>query len=209
MDPALIKSHIIDSFERAKKQESKLSSSNDILRMEGLSSVRGRHLFNNLLSLPIEINYLEIGASRGSTLASALFGNEFNSVYSIDFSYNEPDFTKNTRMFDFEKFEEDCFEIDLKKIKHPINVYFFDGGHTYEDHYKALEYYYPILTDDFMLIVDDWDPVPGWEQVQQGTRDAIKDLKLEILFEKNVPSQGRNHASSWWNGYFVAHLKKA
>ena len=122
-------------------------NNNNILQIDGMSSARIRHFLNNMLELP-DINYLEIGAARGSTLVSALFNNNPNSAYSIDFHYNDPDFTNNTAGLNFVRLEEDCFKIDLSKIKHPINMYLFDGGHTYEDHYKAIEYYYPVLADE-------------------------------------------------------------
>jgi len=206
------KQHIINSINNADLGISKLT--NKILNLEGLSSYKIRHLLNNLLELD-DVNYLEIGTWKGSTLTSALFNNKVKNVYAID-NWSEFDksgevkkqFLKNTKDFNFEFFEEDCYSIKLEQITHPINIFLYDGAHDYDSHYNALTYFYPVLADQFIFIVDDFDPVPSWQQVEKATRDSIRDLKLKIIYEKHIPSNGRNDKNSWWNGYYVSLLKK-
>lgn len=204
--------HIQNSIENAKLEKSKLTDK--ILSMEGFSSKKIRHLLNNLLNFD-RARYLEIGTYKGSTFASALYKNPIEIAYAIDnwteFSnWGNPkaEFLKNTDGLKFEFFEEDCYRLDLNKIKSPINVYLYDGAHTYESQFKALEYFYPILDDEFIFIVDDFDPVPNWYQVEKGTRDSIEKLNLKTLFEEHLKSEGRNDPNTWWNGYFVSLLKK-
>ena len=184
-------------------EQSKLPES--VLNQQGWTSHKIKHFLNNLMETekPI-INYLEIGAWSGSTFVAALYGNNLKNVYSIDNDYKEPDFSINTKDFKFKKIECDCWEVDLSLIKHKINIYFYDANHEYEDQYKALEYYYPVLAKDFIFIVDDYD----WEKVSKGTQAAIKDLGLDVKFGVHLPSKGMNDASTWWNGLYIAHLKK-
>lgn len=56
-----------------------------VLKLDGMSTVSGRHLINNLCSA-LNTRYLEVGVWRGSTLVSALAGNENNvaAVTAID-----------------------------------------------------------------------------------------------------------------------------
>ncbi len=212
MDKEKLIEHINNSISSADLLKSKLNQ--EILDIPGFSSNRIRHLLNNIMSID-EINYLEIGTFKGSTFASALYQNSLNEAYAID-DWTEfrdhgdikKEFLNNTKDYSFTFFEEDCFKLDLSKINKKINIFLYDGNHTYESHYNALKYYYPILDDQFIFIVDDYDSVPNWEQVQLGTQNSIKDLNLNIIYEKHLKSNGRNAAGSWWNGYYIALLKK-
>jgi hypothetical protein len=96
---------------------------------------------------------------------------------------------------------------DLTKF----NVYLYDGGQNYEDHYKALIYYLNCLDDIFIYIVDDWN----WDQVRNGTNDAIKHWDLEVLWKKEIILTENNEHTplneagpNWWNGIAVYLLKK-
>jgi hypothetical protein len=205
--------HIANSHLKADLLTSKLPS--DILSIKGFSSHKIRHLLNNLMEYDGVVNYLEVGTFRGSTFASSLYNNNLNSAYAVDNFKQFPDYGDNKKAFDdnlkgqdYVFLEEDSFSLDLEKIKHPINFYLYDGHHSYESHYKAVEYYYPALNDEFVLIVDDYDPHPDWIFVSEATQDAIRDLGLKKIHELHIKSQGRNHAPSWWNGYYVAFLSK-
>jgi len=206
-------SHILNSILKAETQQSKLDFKT--LNLEGFSSYKIRHFLNNLLEIP-NTNYLEVGTFKGSTFAAALYKNNINDAYAIDnftefeeYGEIKKDFLRATKDFKFTFLEEDCFSLDLNKIKNKINIYLYDGRHLYEDQYKALEYFYPILEDEFIFLVDDFDPYDeNWEVVEKGTRDAIKDLKLKTLFQMHLKSTGRNAMDSWWNGYYVSILKK-
>ena len=87
----------------------------------------------------------------------------------------------------------------------------YDANHTSESHSKALSHYYDCLDDIFIFIVDDWN----WQDVRDGTRTAIQNLDLKILYEKEVRlTYDNTHtprhiaADSWWNGIYIAILKK-
>lgn len=208
--------HLEKSINNAQLNRSKLSK--EVLDCGGFSSSKIRHLLNNILELP-DSNYLEVGVFMGSTFVSALYKNNLNSAYAVDnwSEFNDYGdiktiFKTTCEKFDlknYEFFEEDCFKMDLSKIKNKINVYFYDGNHDESNQYKALKYFYPILADEFIFMVDDFDSYDAkWAEVERGTRHAMRNCNLNILFEKHLHSLGRNNADSWWNGFYVSYLKK-
>ena len=125
------------------------------------------------------------------------------------------------------KFEES----DYRKVNYTeigkYNVFLYDGLHEESDQYDGVVLPYDnlddvfILIDElstinnlrflifvflFILIVDDWN----WDGPQKGTRRAIEDLNLEVLYSVEIEGAGCNGygASDWHNGYFIGVLKK-
>jgi len=211
----ICKEHIVNSIKNAELNLSKLN--NSALGVLGETGLKNRHFLNNLLEFPEgnNINYLEIGIKNGATLVSSLYKNKINSAYAVEIDKTNTSSILNLKelfKISFNFLNEDCFKLDLSKITNKINVYLFDGGHTYEDHYMSLKYYYEILDDQFIFIVDDWinsddKHYMEWKQVSEATLDSISDLKLKISFEdykKRINPQENN----WWGGYWISILKK-
>jgi hypothetical protein len=201
---------IVDhSITNAQVGFSKLDKS--VLDLPGYSSPMVRHLLNNLASYP-GINYLEIGTHKGSTFCSALYKNLLNSAYAIDnaseFGDYRNEFLRNVKKFaphqQFTFLDEDCFELDLKKIEHSINLYFYDGNHSFESQRSAIEYFAPVLDDVFILIVDDWN----WEQVRDGTVAGMRNAEMSYLHTQYLFSEKEGDPNSWWNGLCVAVVEK-
>lgn len=89
-------------------------------------------------------------------------------------------------------------------MKEPVNIYFYDGSHTKLSQEMAFTYYNDILDQVFVAIVDDWNrPV-----VQAGTKKAFEKLNYRILFEIAMPGLKNNDAKNWWNGLYIAVIKK-
>ena len=135
-----------------------------------------------------DIRYLEIGTWKGSSVCSAMYGNHA-SVTCIDnwSQFNGPKdvFLENLNKYKGDNhvtyIENDCFAIDVSTL--PLhNVFMYDGEHSKESHYKALQYYYKCLDDTFIYIVDDWN----WQDVRDGTLTSIADLGLKTLYEKEI-----------------------
>jgi len=208
------KEHIVDSFKKAEEYSSKINS--DILELEGMSGKKTRHFYNNLLNFE-DARYLEIGTWKGSSVCSAMFQNK-SQVVCID-NWSEFGGPKEEFLYNFNKFkgdndasfyEADCFSInplDLPKF----NIYLFDGNHEEDSHYKALSHFLPCLDDIFIFIVDDWN----WDNVRNGTLNAIKQNNLEVLYAKEIRmTSDESHTpreiaqETWWNGIFICILKK-
>ncbi len=209
--------HLEKSFKNAEAEISKITD--EILEMYGMTGHKTRHLYNNLLDYP-DSRYLEIGTWAGSSVCSAMYNNtsevvcidnwsEFGGldVKDIFFEYfNELKGSNNASFI-----EGDCFKIDVDRFVNKFNIYLYDGGHSYEDHYKALMYYLPCLDDLFIFIIDDWN----WEKVRAGTNDAIANSGLEVLWKKEIILTSNDEHTpmdeakkNWWNGIAVYLLKK-
>jgi len=188
----------------------------ELLELRGFSGKMTRVFLNRLLSNP-GLSYLEVGVWGGSTFCSALNNNHpqyavavdnFSQTWEEDFGFDPSKvFFENTRKFiptPFDFINSDCFSLDLGLIKRKINCYLYDGDHYEEDQYKALSYYYPIMEDEFIYIVDDYN----WLDVKIGTLRAIRDLNLTIVRDWNLPTKYNGDYNSWWNGYGIFVLRK-
>lgn len=182
---------------------------NKALSMEGMSSPKIRHLLNKAVSYP-NTRYLEIGCWKGSTLYSALYKNNPTYVVAIDnfsqFQGTENIFKNNMSdiNIDFIFINSDCFKVDISKFCYKFNTYFYDGGHTREDHEKALTYYYNVLDDTFLYICDDFN----WEDVRIGTQNGIVKNNLKVLEENTIYTPHNGDMKGFWNGLYIALLQK-
>jgi len=189
-------------------------------KLIGFSGYRFRHMMNNICSLP-GVNYLEVGTYKGSTLISAVSGNE-SSLSSINAIDNFSEFSiktnpKNELIQNIERFlpnakinfyEEDCFKFNVKKLP-KIDVFFYDGEHSEESQYKAFVHFYPSLADTFITVIDDWEQ----EGVRKGTRRAWEELGFEIISARAIIPGTRtnpfeNPSAQWWHGTHIAVLRK-
>ncbi len=192
----------------------------DIISYHGYTGTRTRHFYNNICSMP-GVKYLEIGTWNGSSSLSAIYKNNLTGLFIDNWSQfnGNPDmFKENLYKYGNEEstyylLEEDCWKVNLSTLDMaPFNVYLFDGDHSELDHFKALEYYYPILEDLFIFMVDDWN----WPNVRDGTMRAIRELNLEVLFRheefvseddlENMPHH--RGKETWWNGIGIFLLRK-
>lgn len=205
-----------ESLVRASKYESQLTEL--VLNMEGMSGKMYRHFINNTISSISDVRYLEVGSWKGSTLCAAIFNNNITAYAIDDWSTDggpKDEFMKNVgncieasdETLDIDvKFEES----DYRKVNYTeigkYNVFLYDGLHEESDQYDGVVLPYDNLDDVFILIVDDWN----WDGPQKGTRRAIEDLNLEVLYSVEIEGAGCNGygASDWHNGYFIGVLKK-
>jgi hypothetical protein len=204
--------HVKESIARAEQGDSALTT--PILQLRGMSSAKVRHLLNNLCSRP-DTHYLEIGVWAGSTFVSALYENQLTaSGIAIDnwsgFGGPEAEFRQNCKRHlhpdSYQVYSVDSFAIDpTKLIPDPITVYFYDGNHSRDGQKKAFTYYNSVLDDLFVAIVDDWNRV---STVQAGTRDAFAELGYTVLYEAELPGLVPNDRAQWWNGLYVAVVRK-
>lgn len=194
----------------------------EILNMDGMSGKKTRHFYNNICSMK-DTRYLEIGTWKGSSICSAMCNNSMNCV-AID-NWSEFGGPKNEFLKNFNKFkgennatfiEKDCWDIDVSKLG-KFNVYMYDGNHTETSHFQALNHYISCLDDEFIYLVDDWN----WKKVRDGTINSIKDNRCEILYQKEIltnggvcpewgpgPGDRAGKDGDWHNGISIFILKK-
>jgi hypothetical protein len=215
--------HVIRSITAASNDTSNLSLINNettqyVLEYDGYTGTRTRHFYNNVCSKPGS-RLLEIGTWTGSSSMSFMYANKINAVF-IDnwsqFNGNKSLLVDNLEKVtmigsEYRMIESDCWKVDVKSLG-KFDVYLYDGDHSEEDHFQALNYYIDCLDDTFLFIVDD----NMWPNVRDGTMRAIKMLNLKILFRHeiflspedllNMPNhKGRQ---TWWNGIGIFVLQK-
>jgi hypothetical protein len=177
--------------------------------LEGMSSFKVRNLLNKLLELD-NSKYLEIGVWKGSTLYSALCGNNPKYSVAIDnwslFGGPKNEFLKNMEEYklNYQFYDVDCFSIDKTLFKNKFNIYFYDGEHESIDQEKALTYYIDCLEDKFIYVCDDWN----FKKVEIGTRLGIEKTNIKIEKEWVLPADYNGDLKNWWNGLYVAVCSK-
>lgn len=208
--------HVRTSIRLAGMEISNLHSS--MLRLEGMSSNKCRHLLNNLASLP-NGRYLEIGVWKGSSLCNAVNNNEatLKKIIAIDnfslFGSPREEFHEimnrclsesNTAIFQF--IDSDAFGIDRPWMdpKAKINIYFYDGRHLEIDHYHAFQLFESMFDNIFVAIVDDWN----FEDTRKGTQRALKEGGYKIHFQQILPARRNGDKVQFWNGMAVFVLEK-
>ena len=179
-----------------------------------LTSIRIRHILNNIGKLA-EI-HLECGVHKGGTYTATIANNSniktscaidsFASDFSgesamVQFLDNRKKFESHTSTYKL--FVNDTFKTELWTLPKCIDLYMYDGCHSYESQRKALTYFKDNLANEFIFICDDYD----WEDVKNGTQDGIKDAEYIVLYEKVLV--GNDHDNDgFWNGLYIALLKK-
>lgn len=198
-------------FENAENGISNIDE--NLKSMDGMSGTKTRHFYNNLLTIEGS-RYLEIGTWKGSSVCSAMCCNS-GLVVCVDnwseFGGPKSEFLENFERYkgnnDAKYIESDCFQLDVSTIG-KFNIYMYDGNHTYDSHYKSLSYFIDAMDDEFILIVDDWN----WDDVQRATIDSIKDLNLNVLWNKEIKLNNEGTTThdkdGWWNGISVFLIKK-
>jgi hypothetical protein len=179
----------------AYRARSGIPASSEVLWMRGMSSHRVRHFLNHLCAHG-PMGYLEVGTWTGSTLCSALYGNQEAEAVAID---NFSEFTeqfdpKRELLANLERFgpqlgphrliEGDCLTIPLGAIDRRFNVFFYDGNHELLPTARAIERFVPLMHSPFILVVDDWELN---DEVSRGTWLALRSLR----------THGAWHLPSW------------
>lgn len=193
-----------------------------ILEMDGMSGKKYRHFINNLIDKIENPRYLEVGCWKGSTTCSAIYGNDV-TAYCID-NWSEFGGPKDIFCKNIERCVDDCENIgitfeesDFRDMNYmeigKYNLYLFDGPHKMQDQYDGLYFVQQALDDEFIFICDDWN----WKDVRDGTFQAISDLKLNVIYSKEIrttdddsyPSEENTKQNSdWHNGYYISVLSK-
>lgn len=224
--------HVEWSILMAEKRQSALTDFH--FAVEGMSSVKGRHLLNNLGSFRVlnrRARYLEIGSWKGSTLCAATFSNDIEALAIDDFSqFATTTFGRDNRhprdavaqnlalnrafskpRFDAAIIDGDCFKRDPATLG-AFDLYLYDGEHTFDAHYKAFTHFAPALQDTFITVVDDYRFLPE-DGTHQATEKAFADLgwtnvKTWFLYDELDGSMEAKQLDGWWNGLRVSVVSK-
>ena len=209
---------IKSSYNDAVMFRSNIANENSI--RHGFSAKMFQHFINNIASYP-STRYLEVGIYNGSSLTAVLENN--NDVTALAIDSFDPSFhltnlgmkeevlaavSDHVNRGQLKVVISDCWDVSLPVITDFYNgrtadVYFYDAGHEYADHFMSLTKFITVTDKTFIFMVDDWN----WPNVKRGTYDAIRTLQLDIVYAMEVVT-GDNHPY-WHNGVgvFVMHRK--
>lgn len=212
--------HVIKSLNRANTFQTQLPR--EVFLLEGMSGAKTRILYNELCTLAFQgrqTEYLEVGSWKGSTLCAALqFNSHCNGTVVENwalFGGPKEEFESNLNLFNLKDrvkvFEEDALSLDLSKISNKIDIYLYDGDHDEASHYNGIKHFWPVLADQAIVIVDDWN----WSGVRKGTLNALNDVganiieKFEIMYTSDDSHTPMENASrEFWNGIAIFVVSK-
>jgi hypothetical protein len=212
MEEIALINHVKASLEAAEYNFSKLSK--EILFSSGSSVKKTRHFLNNLLQMKMA-KYLEIGVGCGSLTCAAMYNNTAK-IFCVD---NWSECPKEVFMEKYKSFKGNNYtkifdqsykDVDVSKIS-KFNILLYDATIDYNDVYGTLPHFINAMEDTFVYIVDD----VNWRYIQAAAKKSIEDLKLTILYEKEILlTSDDSHTpmdiarETWWNGLYVVVLKK-
>lgn len=208
MTPSQLIAHVQQSIGAANQLQSKLTA--QILEIEGLTSVKMRHLMNNLGAMP-GLDYFHAGVENGALFIATAYENRLNSIMGVDQwslvleTARQLAVIERCELFlpgqQCKVFEVNCFQMGPKYFKEPINLYFYDGEHDEESQVKALTQFRDYLADTCILLVDDFN----WDSVAKGTLRGLREGRYRVLYQATFKDPGREQ---WWNGLYVAVIEK-
>lgn len=205
--------HIENSIAKAIKGDSNLTESE--LAVGGFSTPTIRMLVNNICNLE-NGTYLEVGLWMGGTFIAS-FNKGLTSIgienYAQDFGVvgvkdhlekNIADHKHKAK--DIQLHFEDCFAMDKSVLPDGIDIFCYDGEHSFENQARALPYFFDKLADRFIYLCDDFN----WERVYLGTNKALADLsdKIEIEYCKVLRGYSLQDDPIFHNGIAIYLISK-
>lgn len=184
--------------------------------INGMSSIKKQMLLRLAARcLPTNECYLEIGTYTGKSLVSAMQDAPGRIFYACDnFSlFSETNsfeiLSDNLKRYALHDkvtfFNEDFKQIyNSNRIKEPVGVYFYDGGHDFESQYEAIRLVEPLLASAALVIIDDWRFTPDSAScAKAATEQAISDSRREWRLLYDLPARYNGDHGMWWNGIAV------
>jgi hypothetical protein len=152
---------------------------------------------------PAEV-YVEIGCWQGLSLAGAVAGHEDARAFACD-DFSEFGGPRAALMATLARwtasgqvrFHDMDFRHFLARAPWAparVGVYFYDGGHDFDDQFVALQAMLPHLAPDAAVIVDD----TNWRHVRAANRFVARHVAgLELVRALRTRSA---FSPAWWNG---------
>lgn len=184
---------------------------------EVLEAVPGLARENNLALVNIAASllepgecYLEAGSYHGTSLVAAMLGNEGKEFVAID-DFSLGDGSREQLEANLARFGlsgAEVIEGDVREVLRGdalagkrVGVYYYDAGHSYEEHVDGLRLVEPYLAERALLIVDDSD----WEQVERAIADYLAEQpRARLLLQIDGKDRGQ---PQWWEGVVALDWK--
>ncbi len=178
----------------------------EVLALEGMSGTMTRHLYNNLCNLP-GCRYLEVGCWKGSSTVAALYGNDATGTAIDNWSQFDGPKDHFHRTVDsllppgqLHFIDADCWQaLDGELPGGPFLVYMYDGGHSFDDHRRAITHAAKHLERRCVVVIDDWN-VP---HIREGTQAGLVDVGATVLGRREMFTDRNGDERGFWNGAAV------
>jgi predicted O-methyltransferase YrrM len=189
-------------------------------KIPGLTSSRVQTLINSIAKGVG--TYMEIGCYLGATAAAAMQDNTitgyFIDTWNEDVSPADPnvartppnnrdEFVRNIRPYEGNSvligFEGDMLRVNLEQIDKTIQFMFYDGPHDEASVSNVIQYYYPVLAEECVMIFDD----ANWDSVIIGANDGFEKAGLQVVYKKIILNSAES-SREWWNGLYVTVVRK-
>ena len=118
------------------------------------------------------------------------FKNKFNSL-------------KNEKKHFFYESDYKVFFKEFEKLKKKISFYYYDGEHSYKNHFDNLIIAKDYFKSDTIILVDDIN----FQQVESATKDFLSKYPNEYKILKHIKTANDNCHPSYWNGLFLFQKK--
>lgn len=156
--------------------------------------------------------YLEIGTFAGSSLLSAALCNPSTRCIGVDnFSQYDPNTNneiilkenlekfgtpKNIEYYNMD-YREACKLLFSREKDLKIDVYYYDGPHSYEDQLEGLQLALPYLSQKCVILIDDIN----WKWVGDANAEFLRNNRE---FKSVFRIRSKAHlALDWWCGFQV------
>ena len=180
----------------------------ELKNIGGMSTPANAKIINAICkSLDKDQLYLNVGTYKGFSLAAGMI-NTSCSVIGID-NFSQFGGPRDECMAVFDRYcrsNTEFYDMDyvdyLNKHTGPIDFYFYDGHHSYENQYRAMQVASPYFQSGTLVMVDDTN-VP---QVKQATFDGLNSLKIDYDVWFDI-STAHNKHPTFWNGLLLLEIK--
>jgi Methyltransferase domain len=160
--------------------------------------------------MPSDQSYVNVGTWQGFTLFAGMLGNPTRRCVGVDnFSEHTGSQFGAVRETFLQRFEawrspaHEFFEsdyVDYFENRHhgPIGVYLYDGEHTFENQFRALEIAEPHFACGCLICIDDAYAAEPREATESFI--ASRRGRYEIVLDQPVASKGH---PTFWNGFLI------
>jgi predicted O-methyltransferase YrrM len=162
-----------------------------------------------------KVEYLEVGTFLGSSVISAMYGNEDTTHATVvenwaHYGGTKGAFYENLRTYGVSNrsmtvLEADFFSVDFDALGKQFDIYMYDAYHSYESQFRAITFIWKHLAvHGAIVVIDDWN----YPRVRQGTLDGFQAVGANIVerFEITNRANGAKLSTDpislneFWNG---------
>jgi len=181
------------------------------LNIKGMNTENIRFIINDLVKKYAK-TYLEIGTYQGSSIISAaIFNNNVRCIAIDNFSQFDNNGVnksillnniKNAEINNIELIDKDykiaITELFKNEPNLKIDIYFYDGNHSYENQLNGLNIIKPYLSKSCIIFIDD----TNYDRVLKANQHWLTENTDFKSFNIDTPKNGHN---TWWNGFSILY----